>query len=318
MKADAQAASQVILIRPTGFDHDPQTAGSNAFQRALNDPQLRQLAAEEFDELLDALRRCGIGTTVLDPMDPKAPNAVFPNNWFSTHADGALVIYPMFTPSRRGERDPEFAATLRRGAFQVEVTFDLSPLERKGQFLEGTGSLVLDRRARLAFACTSPRTTEDALLAWCNQMLYTPIPFTATMDGKLTGQPIYHTNVVMSIGEAFAVVCLDAIPYPAERQEVEQELVKAGKEIISIGLDQMHTYLGNMLQLIGTPLGTSPGEERFIFLSETAFRALRPEQRLALQSHGQLVPVAIPTIEIVGGGSIRCMLAENFLPLRTH
>ncbi len=316
MMADAQAASHVILVRPTGFAHDPQTAGSNGFQREITDQDVRKKAAIEFDLLLDALRKCGIGITVLDPADPLAPNAVFPNNWFSTHADGSMVIYPMFTPSRRTERDPQLASIFRSEEFMITDVFDLSKAEHRSEFLEGTGSLVLDRRSRLAFACLSPRTTEALLKEWCDRMNYTAIPFTATMDGKLTGGPIYHTNVMMSIGEEFAVVCLDSIPYPAERQEVEEELHKAGKEIIRIDLRQMHSFLGNMLQLKGKRLDPKASNDHFIFLSEKAFLSLGPDQRVALQKHGQLVPVPIPTIETVGGGSVRCMLAENFLPLR--
>ncbi len=315
--ADAQAASHVILVRPTGFAHDPQTAASNAFQCEVPDPDIPGKAAIEFDMLLDALRRCGIGITVLDPVDPFAPNGVFPNNWFSTHADGSVVIYPMYTPSRRTERDPQLPSILRSENFAVSDLFDLSKAELRSEFLEGTGSLVLDRRARLAFACLSPRTSENVLKQWCDRMNYTPIPFTATMDGKLTGDPIYHTNVMMSIGEELAIICLDSIPYPAERQEVEEELKKAGKEIIRIGLQQMHSFLGNVLQLKGVRLDPKAPNDHFIFLSETAFFSLGPEQRIALQKHGQLVPVPISTIETVGGGSVRCMLAENFLPLRS-
>jgi hypothetical protein len=270
----------------------------------------------EFDELLECLWRCGMGITVLDPADPHAPNAVFPNNWFSTHADGTIVIYPMATASRRIERDPRLVELLKQEGFTTGSMIDLSTSERSGQFLEGTGSLVLDRRASLAFACLSPRTSETALSYWCSRMGYTAIPFTATMDGSLYGKPVYHTNVVMSIGEEFSVICLDAIPYPAERQEIQEELEKAGKEVIAIDLQQMNSFVGNMLQLRGKPLDPKIPEDRFIFMSTTAFHALRPEQRLALQRHGQLVPVNIPTIETVGGGSVRCMLAENFLPRR--
>jgi hypothetical protein len=308
-----QAARNVILIRPTGFAHDPQTAGSNLFQQELVDLDVKRLAAEDLDALLDALRNCGIGITVLDPVDPSAPNGVFPNNWFSTHADGQLVIYPMFTPSRRAERDPLLNEKLRSEGSVVRSVVDLAFLENKEQFLEGTGSLVLDRVNKLAFACLSPRTSEAALRFWCDRMGYTAVPFTATMDGKLYGQPVYHTNVVMSIGEEFAVVCLDAIPYPAERQEIREELEKAGKEVITIRLEQMHSFVGNLLQLRGRSLDHSTGDDRFLLLSETAFSTLIPEQRLALQKHGQLVPVAVPTIETVGGGSVRCMIAEDFL-----
>jgi len=313
-----QVASSVILIRPTGFGFDPETAASNSFQQDLSEPDIRLRAAEEFDGLLDALRSCGVGITVLDPLDRTAPNAVFPNNWFSTHPDGSVVLYPMCTPSRRAERDPDMASTLEREGFKTRQTLDFSGWEHQGLILEGTGSLVIDRIGKKAFACLSDRTTETAVNAWCEQLGYTPITFTATEDGRIPdgtgkrGVPVYHTNVVMSIGDRFAVVCLDAMPYPAERQEVEEELKKSGKEVIVIGIEQMQHFVGNLLQLNGLDPLFRPTP--YIFLSETAFYALRPDQRIALQAHGQLVPVPIPTIEAIGGGSVRCMLAENFLP----
>jgi len=321
-----QSASSVILIRPTGFGFDPETADSNAFQRSLTDRDVKRQAAEEFDGLLDALRSCGIGITVLDPVDRSAPNAVFPNNWFSTHADGTAVIYPMYTPSRRVERDPELKVTLQREGFTVRQVVDLSAWEKKGLVLEGTGSLVLDRMKCHAYACLSPRTTEAALHAWCETLGFVPIAFTATMDGTLSGQPVYHTNVVMSIGTRFAVVCLEALPHAAERLMVEEELAKSGREVIPITLEQMHQYVGNMLELrrqlsarlpvgqvVGAPRAGQQATDNFILLSETAFNALRPFQRIALERHARLMPVPIPTIETVGGGSVRCMLAENFL-----
>jgi len=311
-----QVASSVILIRPTGFGYDPQTAASNTFQQRITDPEVARRAAEEFDGLLEALRTCGIHFTVLDPHDPQAPNGVFPNNWFSTHADGTVVLYPMLTASRRAERDPDMAQVLRREGFHTRQTVDFSGWEHQGLILEGTGSLVLDRVNKKAFACLSERTTERAVNAWCENMGYTPVTFVATEDGRIPdgggvrGVPVYHTNVVMSIGEGFAVVCLDAMPFPAERQEVREELERSGKEVIAIGIEQMQHFLGNMLQLRSST-------SAFILLSETAFAQLRPDQRMSLQAHGQLVPIAIPAIEAVGGGSVRCMLAENFLP-RSH
>jgi hypothetical protein len=317
-----QSASSVILIRPTGFGFDPETADSNGFQRTLTDRDVKRQAAEEFDGLLDALRSCVIGITVLDPVDLNAPNAVFPNNWFSTHPDGTAVIYPMHTPSRRVERDPHLKTTLKREGFVVQQVIDLSVWEKKGLVLEGTGSLVLDRVKRLAYACLSPRTTEAALNAWCETLGFVPIAFTATMDGTLNGQPVYHTNVVMSIGTRFAVVCLEALPHASERLMVEEELAKSGREVIPITLEQMHQYVGNMLELRGRlTVGVSartaqPVSDHFILLSETAFNALLPFQRFALERHARLMPVPIPTIEAVGGGSVRCMLAENFLTKR--
>ena len=304
-----QSASRVILIRPSGFGFDPETAVTNAFQHRLMDADVRLRAEEEFDELLVALDRCGIGTTVLDPTDPKAPNAVFPNNWFSTHANGTLVLYSMCSPSRRTERDPDFDKTLVREGFEVKKVMDMSPLEQSEKFLEGTGSLVIDRRRNIVYAATGPRTSERGINLWCGAMEAAPATFQATMDGTLAGQAVYHTNVLMSIGECFVLACLEALPYPVDRDDLWAELDRSDREIIPITLDQMHRYCGNLLELRSAK-GT------FIFLSETAFRALKPDQRISLEKHAQLVPVAIPTIETVGGGSVRCMIAENFLPLR--
>jgi hypothetical protein len=306
MVSGRQSASRVILVRPSGFAHDPLTASSNAFQHDLADRDVRVRAEAEFDGLLLALDRCGIGTTVLDPVDPRAPNGVFPNNWFSTHGDGTLMLYPMLSPSRRAERDPAMDRALKREGFFVERVIDLSALEEEERYLEGTGSLVLDRARGLAFAALSPRTSERALTRWCAETRYAPVPFLATMDGTLAGQLVYHTNVVMSIGDRFAVVCLDAMPYPTDRDDVRTELERGGKDVIPIDLAQMHAFVGNMLQV-------QASGQAFLFLSDTAFRALRPEQRLGLERYAQLVPVAVPTIETVGGGSVRCMLAENFL-----
>ncbi len=306
-----QTADRVILVRPTGFGPDPETAATNAFQKSANVADIQLKASAEFDELLSMLDRCGVGTTVLDPMDPTAPNAVFPNNWFSTHADGTIVLYPMRTPSRRKERDRELDETMERAGFKVRQLIDLTTLELDERYLEGTGSLVLDRQRNLAYAALGPRTNERALNHWCGAFGGDQVPFLATMDGTLTGQAVYHTNVLMSIGTGFAVVCLDAIPYPVDREDVQLELERSGREIIPITLEQMHSFVGNMLELCSLRDGAP-----HIFLSDTAYLALRPEQRRALQRQGQLVPVPVPTIEAVGGGSVRCMLAENFLPLR--
>ena len=307
---EQQVASRVILIRPTGFGYDPETAVSNTFQQALIDPDVRKKAEAEFDALLLALDHCGIGTTVLDPIDPGAPNAVFPNNWFSTHADGTVVIYPMCTSSRRRERDREMDVTLEDRGFKVKRLIDLTSLERDDRYLEGTGSLVLDRARGVAYAAMGPRTTERAINYWCGALRFGPVPFLATMDGTLTGQPVYHTNVLMSIGARFALICIDALPYPVDRDDVWAELERSGREIITISLAQMHGFVGNLLEL-RNGRGAS-----FIFLSEGAFAKLASPQRQALEKLGQLVPVPIPTIEAVGGGSVRCMLAENFLPSR--
>ena len=306
-----RSASRVILIRPTGFGFDPETATTNPFQQRIADPELRKKAEEEFDGLLLALDHCGIGVTVLDPVDVQAPNAVFPNNWFSTHVDGTLVVYPMRTPSRRRERDREFDLVLEEKGFKVKRMIDLTSLERDDRFLEGTGSLVIDHMRGIAYAALSPRTTERALNYWCGAMNTGQVPFLATMDGTLAGQPVYHTNVLMSIGEGYVVFCLDALPYPVDRDDVWAEMERGGREIITITLPQMHGYVGNMLQL------QSRSGVPFIFISESAFALLESPQRKSLEQYGQIIPVPIPTIEAVGGGSVRCMMAENFLPSRT-
>lgn len=304
-----QVARQVVLVRPSGFRYSADTAATNGFQQDATPPDMQRKVEREFQALQDALAQHGIGFTVLDPADPAAPDAVFPNNWFSTHDDGRIVLYPMATASRRSERDPGLAEKLSHAGFTSNGLLDLSGMEQRGLALEGTGSLVLDRKARLAFAALSPRTHQEALEAWCLEMKYRAIPFAATMDGTTHGQPVYHTNVVMSIGEDFALACMEALPDLNARHIVAAELARAGKELIQISLRQMHAFAGNILQL-------RSGTGAFIFLSDQARRSLEFEQARALGRHGELVPVAVPTIEALGGGSIRCMLAENFLPLR--
>ena len=303
-----QVAHQVILVRPTGFGYSAETASTNGFQQKPTATDILGTVEVEFQALLEALMRFGIGTTVLDPKDLTAPDAVFPNNWFSTDQEGRILLYPMAASTRRSERDPRMNETLLAAGFATTELLDFSGWEEDGLALEGTGSMVLDRRARMAYASLSPRTSEAALDAWCHKMGYRSIGFNATMDGTVDGQPVYHTNVLMSIGESFALICMDAIPYPGERREIAEELAKAGKELILITLEQMHAFAGNILQLRGA-------DGLFNFLSLTAFNSLRPDQLQQLGKHGEPVPVAVPTIEAIGGGSVRCMLAENFLPL---
>ncbi len=309
VKSHEQVARHVILIKPVGFRYSAETASTNGFQRELAAPDVQYKAEKEFEALVEALIERGIGCTVLDPLDPSAPDAVFPNNWFSTDEEGRLVLYPMAASSRRTERDPHLGDTLANVGYASTGALDLSDWEKEGLALEGTGSLVLDRKTHTAYAAISPRTSEAVLDAWCSEMNYRPITFTATMDGTMDGQPVYHTNVLMSIGERFALVCMDALPDLNERHRLASEVAKARKELVQITIPQMFAFAGNILQLRSAK-GT------FIFLSEQAFRALKPDQLDQLSRHGELVPVSIPTIETIGGGSVRCMLAENFLPLR--
>lgn len=305
-----QVARNVILVRPGGFRYSEETAATNGFQQDLYAPDVRQKVEQEFDTLINALTTCGIGVTVLDPKDPSAPDAVFPNNWFSTDEEDRIVLYPMATASRRTERDTDLGEAMTIFGYANKGTLDLSHWEEQGLALEGTGSMVLDRKTHTAYAALSSRTSELVLEAWCKELKYESIAFTATMDGSRGGQPIYHTNVLMSIGERFAVVCMAAIPDLNERHRVAAALAKSGRELIQITLGQMHAFAGNILQL-----RSDKGD--FVFLSEQAHRSLQPDQIRQLGKHSELVPVAIPTIEAIGGGSVRCMLAENFLPLRS-
>jgi hypothetical protein len=300
------------MVRPASFGFNPQTAASNAFQQApasAAEIEARELALDEFDGAVKALRRAGVQVLVVpDTPRPAKPDAIFPNNWVSFHGDGTVVLYPMLAPNRRWERREEVLEQVaREGGFRVVRTIDLTHREAEGKFLEGTGSLVLDRPHRVAYASLSPRTDLDVLGEFAQLLDYELVTF-ESRDGA--GRPIYHTNVVMAIGTRFAVVCGEAIDLPLHRDAVFNRLRAAGHDIIDISLQQMQEFAGNMLEL-----STAGGH--VIALSTTAWRSLEPAQRRTLESHASVIPVAIPTIERIGGGGVRCMLAEIHLPKRT-
>jgi hypothetical protein len=294
------------MIRPARFGANPETADSNRFQRADRSPDGAEQALREFDALADRLAATGVEVVVADDTpDPAKPDACFPNNWVSFHEDGTVVLYPMMAPTRRAERREPPIEAVRRAGFRISRTIDLAPLEARGEFLEGTGSLVLDRAERIAYACRSPRTTAAALEAFATSLAYRVLAFDALGPD---GRPAYHTNVLMAIGERFAVLCSAAIPDAGERAAVLDELGRAGLEAIEISVAEMNSFAGNLLALnarTGEPL---------IAMSEAALRALSPEIRRRLGRHGSFVTSPIPTIERLGGGSVRCMLAEIFLP----
>jgi len=309
---EPQSAQWVLMVRPASFGFNPQTAASNAFQQApasAAEIEARELALDEFDGAVKALRRAGVQVLVVpDTPRPAKPDAIFPNNWVSFHGDGTVVLYPMLAPNRRWERREEVLEQVaREGGFRVVRTIDLTHREAEGKFLEGTGSLVLDRPHRVAYASLSPRTDLDVLGEFAQLLDYELVTF-ESRDGA--GRPIYHTNVVMAIGTRFAVVCGEAIDLPLHRDAVFNRLRAAGHDIIDISLQQMQEFAGNMLEL-----STAGGH--VIALSTTAWRSLEPAQRRTLESHASVIPVAIPTIERIGGGGVRCMLAEIHLPKRT-
>ncbi len=305
--AETQTTSTVLMIRPARFGANPETAATNAFQRGrtLAEPEVLTRARREFDGLVAVLRVNGVEVFVVeDTLEPEKPDAVFPNNWVSFHAGGTAVLYPLLAPSRRREVRMEVLEELeQRGAFVRRHLVDLRQDGKTESFLEGTGSLVLDRVARVAYACLSPRTSREMLARFGLELGYEPVPFQA-FDAR--GVAIYHTNVMMSVGSSVAVACLESIRDRAERMAVEQRLLANGHELVPITLAQADEFAGNLLELralSGAPL---------FVLSERARRALRPDQVSVLERHGRIVSADLATIETHGGGSARCMLAEVF------
>jgi hypothetical protein len=298
----------VLMVRPRAFGPNSETAASNAFQDPISEPAgaVHERALREFESARQALSAAGVFVEVIeDTAAPAKPDAIFPNNWFSTHDDGTVVVYPLTSPLRRAERRPDVLAHLsRRFGFTGKRLIDLTSLEDDGLYLEGTGSLVLDRTRRVAFACLSPRTTEGALQEFSRQTAFEVVPFHAC-DEK--GVAIYHTNVMMSLGENFALACLDAIRDARERQMIESRLRAHNDLVLEISLAQMRRFAGNILEL-------STAGRNLLALSTRALSALGNEQRSLLEQRVQLLALPVPTIENVGGGGVRCMLAELFLP----
>lgn len=301
-----QCASNVLMVRPSAFGHNAETAVNNVFQREAGDEaSVRRAALQEFNALARLLKENGVEVLVMDD-DPKlaTPDAVFPNNWISFHSNGTLVLYPMFAPNRRLERSPRIIERIRE-RYRVKSILNLTEHERDGQFLEGTGSLVLDRKDHLAYACLSERTDAALVERFSRKMGYRAVAFHAS---DATGRPIYHTNVMMSIGSEFAVVCLSCIRDNAERKAIKDRLEKHGLEVIEIDEAQMHAFAGNILQL------RSVDDVSLIVMSSRAYAAYRPDQLVRLESFGKIIHTPLPTIEEHGGGSARCMIAEIFNP----
>jgi len=304
---DLQATTDVLMIRPVRFVANEQTAASNHFQVIddASDPEsVQRAAATEFDSLLAALRKAGIVVHAFDDTpEPHTPDSLFPNNWISLHADGSAVLYPMLAENRRTERRMDLLESLSHG-FHITRTIDLTHREARQQFLEGTGSLVLDRTHRIAYACLSPRTDMDVLGDFAQQLDYEIAAFSAV---DANGLPIYHTNVLMSVGSRFAAVCIECIE-PERRDAIVRMLESTGHEVIDLSYRQMAAFAGNMLEL-KTPQGFA------VAMSEAARASLSEEQHRRIEAvSGPVVSAAIPTIERHGGGSVRCMLAEIHLP----
>jgi hypothetical protein len=299
-----QTTSNLLMIKPVRFDFNAETAVNNSFQQASADQQVSEKAAAEFDRFVSVLSNAGIRVTVVeDTPEPHTPDSVFPNNWISFHTDGTIFLYPMFAVNRRLERKPHVLSAIAE-KFRVENTIDLSAYEQQQLFLEGTGSMVLDRENKIAYACLSPRTDIQVLNDWCNKAGFRPVAFTS-VDSK--GDPIYHTNVMMCIADRFAVICLDSIPNETEKRSVIETLQDTKKEVIEISFDQMNHFAGNMLQVQNT------SGDRFLVMSSQAYNSLTAEQIKHIETYNSILHSDITTIETNGGGSARCMMAEVFL-----
>jgi hypothetical protein len=307
----SQTTSNILMIRPVNFGFNQETAESNAFQNAefgeQNKDQSQQIALREFDEMVGQLRKFGVNVIVVeDTSEPYTPDSIFPNNWVSFHGNGSVITYPMQAENRRLERREDIIEQLS-DSFYINRRIDLSGFELENKFLEGTGSMVLDRKFKIAYACLSPRTNVDVLKEFSAQMNYEIVSFNA-VDGA--EKQIYHTNVVMCIGDMFAVICLDAIPDLDERLIVRNSLEQSGKRIVEISLEQMNQFAGNMLEI------KSQKGEKMLVMSSSAYYSLTPKQIDILDDYCIIHHFDLSMIEGNGGGSARCMMAEIHLPMK--
>lgn len=301
----SQTTDTVLMVSPVAFDYNEETAVNNAFQEEgdESESEITKMARKESDAYIKLLRDNGISViAVKDTKKPHTPDSVFPNNWFSTHDDGTLVLYPMFAENRRLERKPAALEAIESN-FDEKRTIDLTHYEEEGLFLEGTGSMVLDRVNKIAYACESPRTNKTVLKDFCDQLGYTSVLFKAV---GVDGTEIYHTNVMMHVGTEVAVVCLDAIKDDDQRAMVKESLESTGKTIVDISFDQMNHFAGNMLEL------KNKDGDPCLVMSLAAYGSLTDEQIEFLESKMNLITPDLDCIEQNGGGSARCMIAEIF------
>jgi len=299
-----QNTSNLLMIKPINFGFNQETAVNNAFQIAGYSELAQKNAAKEFEHFAKKLEIYGMNVCVIeDTPEPYTPDSIFPNNWISFHKGNKICLYPMFAENRRKERKPNVIETIKQ-KFKIDETIDFTHFEKDNKFLEGTGSMVLDRENGIAYACLSPRTHQEVFNEFCSAMNFKGVSFTS-LDDK--NKEIYHTNVMMCVADKYAVICLDTIKDAQERQVVANTLTNSGKEIIEIVTSQMNNFAGNMLQVKnkqGVP---------FLVISSTAFRSLSREQVSRIKSYNDIIDVELDTIEKNGGGSARCMLAEIFL-----
>ncbi|EWH14954.1 hypothetical protein KLA_00305 [Cellulophaga geojensis KL-A] len=306
-----QVTNTILMIRPVGFRKNEQTAVNNYFQEDLDikNAEINAKAQEEFDAFVNALQAKGVNVVVVnDTKQPDTPDSIFPNNWISFHSNGAVGLYPMFAENRRNERREDILDILEEKGFNIDHTIDYTSAEEEKLYLEGTGSILLDRVNKKAYCALSVRADEDLFIEFCEDFEYTPVVFTAnqTVGGKRL--PIYHTNVMMCLAEDFSVICLDTIDDKKERKNVVKHLKEDGKEVIAITEKQMHSFAGNMLQVLGKD------NKRYLVMSSAAYNSLTKAQISIIEKTSEIIHSSLETIETCGGGSARCMMAEVFLP----
>ena len=306
-----QITNTLLMIRPVAYRMNEQTAINNYFQENLNlsDVVINTKAQKEFDVFVIKLRAIGVAVIVEDDiLEMETPDSIFPNNWVSFHENGDVGLYPMFAENRRRERREDILLRLEKEGFVINNLIDYTSAEDEGIFLEGTGSLILDRINQKAYCALSPRADEDLVIEFCEDFEYDPIIFTANQTIKGQRLPIYHTNVLMALGENIAVICLDSIDSKSEKKMLIQNLKEDGKEIVKISESQMQRFAGNMLQVKGA------NNHNFMVMSSAAYHSLIPEQIRSIEKNSTIIHSDLNTIETCGGGSARCMMAEIFLP----
>ncbi len=305
-----QYTSNILMIRPASFRMNEETAVNNYFQSETQlDPRMVVGAAQrEFDEFVALLKANGVNVIVVEDIkENDTPDALFPNNWISMHEDGKVGLYPMFAENRRRERREDILDVLEENGFEISEVIDYSSAEEEEVFLEGTGSLILDRENGIAYCALSDRADEELLIEFCEDFEYTPVIFGAYQSTDNKRLPIYHTNVMMCVADRFAVICLESIDDKKERKAVKEQLKSNGKTIIAITEKQMHEFAGNMLQVKAK---NGPA----LVMSDRAYHSLLPDQIKTLEVFGPIIHPKLDIIETCGGGSARCMMAEVFLP----
>ena len=307
-----QTTNSILMIRPVAFRMNEQTAVNNYYQKVLDGllpATVNAKAQEEFDTFVEKLRNVGVDVTVVDDtLDPDTPDSIFPNNWISFHQNAEVVLYPMFAENRRAERREDILEILEDKGFQIESINDYTEAEEDGFFLEGTGSLLLDRKNQKAYCALSPRADEELFIEFCEDYDLAPVIFEAFQTVNGERKLIYHTNVIMTLGETFAVICADCIDDKKERKMVLDNLKEDGKDVILITEDQVNNFAGNMLEVKGKD------DKRDLVMSNSAFQSLTKKQITQLEKHAEILSSSLDTIEACGGGSARCMMAEIFLP----